>query len=232
MPITDFASYLPTMDAFIAHWAAVNAWLAARGEPEVLLRDGSPLPELVRARAELASLLQRVEAASERRERRRDARRWLQEELRARLAQLRDAILLSLSESPWAGWARALRLLDPADGRYLGELDAALVAWDEIDRNPSLPSVPLLLGGGYGRGDFREDVRRFRVAGREEREAVRLFRALLRTRDVTCGRVMDSLTQYRCAVRFDREMDPSLLRSLPARMPSSYRPGAPAGEHW
>jgi hypothetical protein len=53
-----------------------------------------------------------------------------------------------------------------------------------------------------------------------------------RERDRWCDRVMNWLAQYRCVVRFDRQVEPELLTTLPARTPSSYRPGTPdAGHH-
>jgi hypothetical protein len=84
--------------------------------------------------------------------------------------------------------------------------------------------APLTLDEGYTVAEYREDVCRFRTAGRQMRDATRTYRTICG--GLRLGEVEYRLTRYRCAVRFERDVDRELLTSLPARHPDSYRPGS------
>jgi hypothetical protein len=221
MPITDLASYLPTMDEFIVHWSAVNAALRERGEEELTLRDGTTLPEFIDARASLVARMAEVERAEHTRRQVQEERDYLQEELRARLIQFQAAVLEQMSGTRDVDWVSTLPSLIAAETRYLGQLDAAAEVWERID---SELGAPLPLANGYTLRQFREDVRRFRAASRALRIAQGSHRTLTWERNRLRRTLMDWLTKYRCVVRFDRVVDPELLYALPARTPSSYRP--------
>src|SRR4051794_16043075 len=125
MPITDLASYLPTLDEFVAHWSAVNLVLRARGEPEAILWHAFTLKELVRTRRELASLMRAREEAAASLAGLRQELVLLQENLRLRLQEFRDVLIRELPSSPYAAWWQSVPL-DAGELSWVGALDDAL----------------------------------------------------------------------------------------------------------
>lgn len=228
MPITNSASYLPTVDEFIAHWSLVNAELRARGEPPAVLRDGRTLAEFATVRPALEACLGVLVTERALSQRLREEREYIQEELRSRLIQLGDEILRAAPETRYQG--RLLELPPPDVGvpRYLGCLDAFVRLWEEINADPGLRAVtPLKLARGYRLADFQADVERFRATARTARKAARTLQMRECELGGLRGTIMDWLTQYRCVIRFDLEVGQELLAALPARTPWSYRPGTP-----
>jgi hypothetical protein len=114
MPISNLASYLPTMDELIAHWSAVNRALDARGEPPAVLRDGCGLAQFEAARDHLEAVFRTVESARSHLQTLREAEEYTREALRARLVQFRDRIWQLAPETPYAACVAAL---PPLEGR-------------------------------------------------------------------------------------------------------------------
>src|SRR4051794_9972336 len=117
MPITNLASYLPTMDEFAAHWETADAEVQARGEDEIRIRDGTTLRHFRAVRAELVRLLAAEEAARQRRLQREEERRLALEAVRPRLERTLGE-LRRLDGGPEAEWARAFPSLDRVESGY------------------------------------------------------------------------------------------------------------------
>jgi hypothetical protein len=231
MPITDLDSYLPTLDEFIAHWSALNADRINRGQGEAVLRDGSTLQDLLRCREEFLRSLEQPDLSPTARKQSQQRlqllrleRNCLQDEIRERLAEFRDAVSLQRPSARTAAWLRTFPSLDTREPRYLGHLDSVAQLWEALDN-----SAPLQLPDGYGLRDFQQDVQNFRCASHALRKAKREYNAFCFNWGESGGkgraRVMELLTLYRCAVRFELEVDREFQLTLPARTPYSYHPG-------
>jgi hypothetical protein len=220
VPITNLASYLPTMDEFIAHWSAVNAALRSRGEAQLTLPDGCRLADFGAARAELERLFAEEQAATARWDRLQEEQLFVQEALRAHLIQFRDTVLAELPESPEAAWVRGF-VWGPA---LLRELGSVARVWAGLETSRE---APWILPGGCALADYRAELRHFRVLSRERRAAARARRGILLKRNALCAAIESWLFRYRCAVRFELDLEEELLHALPARHPGSYRPGTP-----
>jgi hypothetical protein len=221
MPITSLASYLPTMDEFSIHWAAVNATLQARGDAELTLGYECRLADFRAARTELERLFTVSQAATARRNSLRDEQLVARESLQARLLQFRDAVLAELPESAEAAWVRRFTW-GPA---LLRERSLVAHAWVELELSRE---APWILAGAYTLADYTSELRRFRALSQESRAAARARRGILVKRDWFCRSVEGWLYGYRCAVRFELDLPEELLHALPASYAGSYRPGTPA----
>lgn len=208
------------MAQFIAHWLVVNASLEAGRQRELILRDGSTLKEFARVHAELKTLLRKIREVSARQRQVQQERDTLERELRTRLQQFRNTVLQQLLQMQYEEQVRVILPAETSTPRYLGQINAVTRLWEELESN-----APFSLGDGDKLDDFRRDGRRFREGCRTLRETRRAYRGLIQDRAGLCGRIMQRMMYYRCAVRFEREVDRELLVTLPARTPASYRPG-------
>jgi hypothetical protein len=92
MPITGPSSYLPTIDAFIAHWTAVNAVRTGLSKPALILEGNRTLAGLGALRAQLALDRTEVEVKANDAEIGRALMVLKQTSLLGRLAQLADHV--------------------------------------------------------------------------------------------------------------------------------------------
>jgi hypothetical protein len=224
MPVTNAASWVPTMDEFIAHWTAVNAERAARGESEVMLDGGCTLAGFRAARDELAEITPLVREAAMKMERLCAEHLARQAELIERLRQFGGAI--SVHGLPAAHPSELDSHLPPliGDASDFAYLDTVSRCWAEVnDRASSTGQAPLTLVNAYSLAEYREDVRCFRAGGRDLRRAKKHHRHRCGEAAGLRGPAMHWMTRYRVAVRFRLGVSRDLLLSLPARTPHSYR---------
>jgi hypothetical protein len=124
MPITTLATYLPTLDEFIAHWTRVNEELSGRGEAEALLADGFSLADLIRLRDEWRELESELETTLPALLEARERRSSLGTAVDARMREWREAVL------PGEPQETAAYLPGP---RLLGAMDSLAAQWSETD---------------------------------------------------------------------------------------------------
>ena len=148
MPINGPASYLPTTDEFLAHWASANTTLGAAGPIEVT--GGVNRAALLALRTQLETTRAQVEGLRNGRE---EARFLINEGKTALLERLNQFNLKVRSLSPDSKWEAMLPKAYTASegiGRVLPPLDEMGDLWTRYEAEES----PLLLMGAYSLATF------------------------------------------------------------------------------
>ena len=161
MPITDNASYVPTTNSFLAHWALVNVALGAA--PPLVLKTALARAGLVTLRNELQDYFDEVQ------DKLNDV-----EIATGTLAAQKDAMLARLNEfshviegyfggTPLAGARPLAPGVGESEEKFVEPLRDMKSLWVKVNAQMAPPGLvlPLLLSGGMARADFRGGARGF-----------------------------------------------------------------------
>lgn len=222
MPLSGVATYVPTINAFITHWNQVNAEVGSA----VKLEGGFGLAELMALRGQLEAAIADVAQKDSAKEAATLQKDMLLTSIRDRAKQFRAALASQMPSSPHMKALPSLPTFTAAPNLQMHALDGMMAIWQAIDANtPAIPHFepPLVLGGGYGRGNAFTDITSLRTAfnaftntSQEAQRARTLRTELMQT---TAKR----LRQYRQAALAFLPTNSSLLGSLPLVAP---KPGA------
>lgn len=231
MPYVNPKAYLATLDAFIAHWEAVDAALA----PGNLNLGGVfGLAELQIARADVAAKATLVVHAENDREAlsgERDQRRMA---AHARIGQFRRLVGALLPGSPYEKSLPEKPLVNAGRNAWETALDRTAGLWADIeaDAPPGAP-VPFLVAGGYGLVDFSADALALRNVLTSLTGAEQDLARAIASREEAWKAVYPRLVQFRGAVSAYFPLDHPLVLSLP-RLSAPYKrrvkPDAPPDE--
>lgn len=152
MPITGPASYLPTANEFIAHWASANTALGAAG-PIILLNTFSQA-NLATLRDELETLRAEVESARNAREGGRAEVEAMKAGLLDRLNQFNAKLASMAPGSKWAAMLPKAFSQTEGMGRVIPPLDDVEDLWERYEADVE----ELALMGGYTRAQFGADL--------------------------------------------------------------------------
>ena len=148
MPINGPASYLPTTDEFIAHWAAANTALGAAG-PIVLMHTYTQA-NLVTLRTELEDIRAEIESLRNGREGARAVVEELKAGLLLRLNQFNSKLASMSPDSKWTAMLPKAFTQSAAMGRVIPPLDDVEDIWQRYETD--VEDVTLM--GGYSRVNF------------------------------------------------------------------------------
>jgi hypothetical protein len=220
MPYVNPKAYLTTVDAFLAHWEAVDAALA----PGNLNLGGTfGLAELQSARANLAAKSTLVVEETNRREGLATDRDQRRKALRDRIGQFRSLVGALLPGSAYEKALPKKPLVNAGQGVWLRALDETAALWADIeaDAPPGAP-VPFLVAGGYGLVDFSADSLALRNALTSLTAADQDVARAVDGREAVWKAVHPKLVQFRMAVAASFPLDHPLVTSLP-RLSAPYR---------
>lgn len=196
MSLPDPHANLPPVDAVIAHWVEVNRSHTNRGKAPAILRDGSGLEELISLRREVDACLCQTRHTERLLATYRLERDRLRTMLRYELARL------TLTDLDLA--------LDTAVPCYLGQLDLLIERSQAQDGPASQVDQEC-------RTQLADTVERFRLVSRRLRllgQQYRNWSQLLAGGRWALGY---RIRLYRCAVRFEWDLDREIVASLPPR---------------
>lgn len=220
MPYVNPKTYLTTLDAFLAHWEAVNAALAPSN---LTLSGGYGRPELHAARAEVgarATLVVQKENVREGLSSERDQRR---KALHARIGQFRRLVAALMPGSPFEKTLPKRPILSAGRNAWETALTETAALWADIEAAPppGVP-VPLLVAGGYGLADFSADAAALRKVFTALGGAEQDFALAIASRDEAWKAAYSRLVQYRLAVSAYFPLDHAMVQSLP-RLSAPYK---------
>ena len=152
MPINGPASYLPTMDEFLAHWASANAALGAAGPIEVL--TGITPAALSALRSQLQTTRGQLEALRNDREGARFAINSHKAALLKRLNQFNLKIRSLAPGSKWEAMLPKSYTVSEGMGRVIPPLDDVQDLWQRYEAE----EVPVLLMNAYSLAAFTTEL--------------------------------------------------------------------------
>lgn len=215
MAITGPASYLPTVDEFIAHWTSANAALPPASP--IVLAAAATVNTLTALRAELESQRAAVESARNGVELARAEIETLKAGLLERLNQFNLKLASLGPDSPFMRLRPKAFTLGEGIGRVLPPLDDLSDVWDRY--NAAHAAAPLTLMNGYTFVDFTTDLDSLKLAypaWASARNELSLTRGL---RTETENKIRAILLQYRQRIPSEFPEGSAILETLPRLTP-------------
>jgi hypothetical protein len=222
MPISDLASWQPTLQEFINHWTQVNTELGAGG-PMILLGPYA-VAGLTADRTTLDGYMTAVTVADNSAVAARgdfDVKNAL---LVARLKQFRGACKAYLPGSSYAKEPPTVPKAGSIAGKFLTAYDDMANLWSQINTTPpSGFTGPLTLAGGYALATFNTDLAALRTSATAYTNGIQNASIAREKRDILMGQLITRLKQYRGAAVAKLPSTSALLNTIPALSPP---PGA------
>jgi hypothetical protein len=222
MPIQGNASYIQTMDEFLAHWQQCNTALGAN--PLVIAKPGGPATVRAQFDALRTTLIANQTAVQ--------AQLNTQQIARGDINIKKAALLLTFNqfinviEAYYQGTKfYNAKPLAPGIGEgqenFTNPLVDAMTLWLAINAGeaPAGVTLPVLVGAAVDQGSFASAIATLQISYRDERtagQAVDLARA---DRGLTQVSAYDLLKAYRLAVPAKCSQFPTLLATLPKLTP-------------
>lgn len=219
MPITTLGSWLPTIDAFIAHWVAVDAFLSPA---QFTLAGGYDVSALQLDRAALAVQLAEVQASLNLRSMASVDRDLKRASLNERVLQFKAGVRALLPGSRYLVSLPLMPYFRSSAGRWREMLDDVLNLWTAIDANsPAVPGFtpPLVLGGGYGLAAFTAEKAALEAALTMVTTLDQNLEQMREMRRALFRPVFEKLKEYRLGVVSGLPPGAPLLRSVPRLTP-------------
>ena len=230
MPITGNASYIPTMDDFLAHWQQCNTALGA--SPLIIAKPGGPATNRATFDGVRTSLLA--------------SQSTVQDEINDQEIARGD---INLKKAALLGWLNGFnevmeayyqgtkffnaKPLAPGIGdgqeRFTRPLVDAMSLWGKLDgaTAPAGVTLPLTLADGTTQVSFVSAVAALQVSYREERSAGQDVDLAREDREKYQTDAYDLLKAYRLAVPPKLALHPSLVATLPRLTPEPGHTPAP-----
>lgn len=222
MPISSPASYIPTTDQFLAHWASANAAQGAAG-PIVVLKTRN-LDSLALLRRQLEEKRGEIEALRNDREAARAMLEARKAALLVRLNQFNQKVKSDSPEPRWSALLPAAFSVTDGYGRVIPRLDEMQSLWTSYNASEGL----LTLMKGYSLTDFRQDLAALKLgytAISTSDNALGIARA---ERTVLEDTIQPILKAYRQRIQADFAPDSPLFTTLPRLTPLSTTSRLPA----
>ena len=213
MPITGPASYLPTTDEFLAHWASANAAMGAAGSIEVT--GGINAAALLTLRTQLETARAQVEA---RRNGREEARFLIEDGKIALLERLNQFNLKLRSLNPGSKWEAMLPKAFSASegiGRVLPPLDEMQDLWTRYETE----ETPLLLMGASSLATFTNALAALKASYTALSSAENALGVKRQERTALENRIYPILKAYRQRIPAEFAEGSPILATLPRLSP-------------
>lgn len=221
MPITGNASYIPTTNAFLAHWTQVNAALPAL-EP-LILSSGVTRAALVTLRNGLQDLFDSVQDKLNDVEIASAALLLKKESMLGRLNQFNAIVDGYFAGSALAGARPLAPSIGDGEEVFVEPLRDMKSLWMKVNAAVAPPGLvlPLVLEGGMTRADFVTALGELTTAyeaGQTAEQNLKLERLL---RDQKKDLIYEALKLYRLSVPARVPTNQALLESLPKLTPDA-----------
>jgi hypothetical protein len=219
MPITNVGSWLPTIDEFITHWTAVNAFLSP---DELTLSDGYDLSSLQIGRTAVAGALSDVQTKLNLRTTAAGDRDLKRAAMRERMVQFRSGVRAQLPGSRYLASLPKLPGFTASPGKWRDVLDDILNLWTTINANsPAVPGFtpPLVLGGPYAVAAFSTQKTALDVAFTAVATTDQNLQQSRELRDSIFKPIYAKLKEYRLGVVGGLPPGNPLLDSIPRLTP-------------
>lgn len=219
MAITSVGSWLPVIDEVIAHWMAVNAFLAPG---QLILSSNTTLGVLQTKRADLAAQLAEVQAKLNSRTIASSDRDIKRMAMRAHLQQFKAAARGQLPRSRYLVSLPVLPQLGAAPGSWRTVMDEVANLWAAINANtPAVPGFtpPLVLGGPYPLATFLAERAALEAAFSAVATTEQNLQQAREMRDEAFEWIYQKLLEYRLAVIGGLPAGHALLASIPRITP-------------
>ncbi|MES2709896.1 MAG: hypothetical protein V4726_25085 [Verrucomicrobiota bacterium] len=224
MPISSNATYVPTMDDFLAHWASVNA--APDGGGELILKNGEILGDLRGQRLALLALQGEILSARNDAQIARAAIEQGKALLNAVLNKFNDTLDAYFSGLPLAAVRPLVPQLTAAQQDFTNPMRDALDVWRRINAVSPAPAgvtLPLTLpnpaGGRLDRAGFEALVNALTDAYATLRAAENSLKIRREERTGLHSAIRDLLKLYRQAVAARFLDNHPLVLALPRLSP-------------
>ena len=222
MPVTDLASWLPTLQEFINHWTQVNTELGAGG-PMTLLGPYA-VAGLTTDRSTLDSLMTAVVAADNAATNARGDFDVKNAAMVAKLKQFRGACKAYLPGSSYSKSPPTVPKSGSIAGTFLTAYDDMANLWTQINTTPPAGFTgPLTLAGAYPVLAFNTDLLALRASATAYTNAVQNATIAREKRDLLMAQLVARLKQYRGAAVAKLPTSSPLLATIPTLSPP---PGA------
>lgn len=216
MAITGPASYIPTTDEFLAHWASADKVLFDGGGTAMVLLKEVNREALVSLRKQLEGKRAEVESARIGREIARAAIEEGKAGLLARLNQFKRKISSLVPDSPWEAVLPKAYSVTESYGKVIPPLDEMADLWERYEREVGL----LQLMGKYERAAFMSDLAALKTA---YTTYISTDHALSFTRSERAGlekEIYGVLKAYRRRIPSEFPADHPLMDTLPRLSPA------------
>jgi hypothetical protein len=221
MPISGPSSYVPTMNAFITHWAQANQ-VAPGGA--IVLAGNVAVAGLATRRTELSNLRDIVTDAGVDRALRREELTTLITRLQGRLVEFNGRVRADLPGHPLARVLPEAFSVGDAEGPVRDGLRQVMRLWAKVNAITPAPAgvtLPMLLMGGYAVADLEADREALRNAFGALTEADVNLRVARETRNDLQDVIYAILKAYRAKLPTVFPAGHAVLDSLPTLTPAS-----------
>ena len=221
MPITNNASYLPTMDQFLAHWDQVNAQLAdpllvatSKGEQVSQAQFATLRSDLEGRNIQVIDDLNDQQIA-------RGEIGLKRVGMLAMLNEFNDNIVAYWHNTGFLGARPKAPSLSDGQQRFIDPLEDVASLWEKVNAAPAPPGVtlPLTLSDGTTVAAFKTALAALKAAFLAEKNAAQDVTLSRKWRDETKAAAYDVMKNYRLAVEAKCRAYPALLESMPRLTP-------------
>lgn len=152
MPLTTPGSYLPTIDAFLAHWAEVNTAVGGAG---MSLTGGYDIAALGTDRAAIDTLITTVADAANTLQTAADERDLQKNAMMLLLSQFRSAVRANLPGTHFVAALPKLPQFSSVESKFVGAFRDMSTLWTQIDASPTTATfTPPMVMGATALADF------------------------------------------------------------------------------
>jgi hypothetical protein len=221
MPITGPASYLPTLDQFIAHWGEANIKLGV--DHEVELVGGVTVTDLVDRRTELEDARDKVSDTGFFRSLARATLNDLISALQARLVEFNARVRADLANTPYARVLPAAFQLGDAEDSVREALRGMRALWAKINILAPVPTglvLPLVLLDDYTYAMFDTDMTTLRTAYKTLTEKDQALKIAREERNDLQDVIYAILKAYRLKLPTAFPVGDAMVDSMPALTPA------------
>lgn len=222
MPITNTASYIPTMDEFLAHWQQCNTALGAT--PLIIAKPGGAATNRAAFDGVRTSLLNAQTAVQGALNSQQIARGDINIQKAALL--VRFNAFTGMMEAYYQGTkfynAKPLApAISEGQERFSRPLVDAMTLWEKMNAGaaPAGVTLPLVLADGTNQSAFASAVAALQIAYRDEAAAEQDATLARTDRDAFQENAYDLMKAYRLAVPPRLSQHPSLIATLPKLTP-------------
>ena len=219
MPITDNASYVPTTNSFLAHWALVNAALGAA--PPLVLKTALARAGLVTLRNELQDHFDEVQDKLNDVEIATGTLAAQKDVMLARLNEFSHVIEGYFGGTPLAGARPLAPGVGESEEKFVEPLRDMKSLWVKVNAQAAPPGLglPLVLSGGLAQADFVVALGVLTGVYETVQTVEQNLKLARLHRDGKKDVIYEALKLYRLAVPVRVPGDQALLEALPDLTP-------------
>jgi hypothetical protein len=222
MPITNHASYIPTMNLFLSHWAKVDLSLPPGLTLNLPDNTSVSRADFTAYRDSLdAQAISLIDCLND------------QQIARGDIELRKPALLLLLNEfnglldgyysgTPFINARPKVPNVTDGQDKFLGPMRDAASVWTKLNAAPAPAGItlPLALSSGMDVAGFQAQVAALTTAYTVEKDKVQSLQIARAIRDQTMALVYETMKKYRVVVPSRCTQSPQLVATLPALTPA------------